>query len=43
MPEGGFAHAVVHRASPDETTILEAVQRPTGGEVHSKESSCVGA
>lgn len=28
MPEGGFAHAVAHRASPDETTILEAVQRP---------------
>jgi pimeloyl-ACP methyl ester carboxylesterase len=28
MPEGGFAHAVAHRASPDQTTILEAVQRP---------------
>jgi pimeloyl-ACP methyl ester carboxylesterase len=28
MPEGGFAHAVAHRASPDETAILEAVQRP---------------
>ncbi len=28
MPEGGFAHAVAHRASPDEATILEAVQRP---------------
>jgi len=28
MPEGGFAHAVSHRASPDQTTILEAVQRP---------------
>jgi pimeloyl-ACP methyl ester carboxylesterase len=28
MPEGGFAHAVAHKASPDQTTILEAVQRP---------------
>jgi hypothetical protein len=28
MPEGGFAQAVVHKASPDQTTILEAVQRP---------------
>jgi pimeloyl-ACP methyl ester carboxylesterase len=28
MPEGGFAHAVAHKASPDRTTILEAVQRP---------------
>jgi pimeloyl-ACP methyl ester carboxylesterase len=28
MPEGGFARAVAHKASPDETTILEAVQRP---------------
>ncbi len=28
MPEGGFAHAVAHNASPDQTTILEAVQRP---------------
>ncbi|HUA17231.1 MAG TPA: alpha/beta hydrolase [Bryobacteraceae bacterium] len=28
MPAGGFAHAVAHRASRDETTILEAVQRP---------------
>jgi pimeloyl-ACP methyl ester carboxylesterase len=28
MPEGGFAHAVAHRASPDETSILQAVQRP---------------
>jgi pimeloyl-ACP methyl ester carboxylesterase len=28
MPEGGFAHAVAHRASPIEATILEAVQRP---------------
>jgi pimeloyl-ACP methyl ester carboxylesterase len=28
MPEGGFAHAVAHRASPDQTTILDAVQRP---------------
>jgi pimeloyl-ACP methyl ester carboxylesterase len=28
MPPGGFAHAVAHRASPDETIILEAVQRP---------------
>ncbi len=28
MPEGGFAQAVAHRASPEETTILEAVQRP---------------
>ena len=28
MPEGGFARAVAHRASPDQTTILEAVQRP---------------
>jgi pimeloyl-ACP methyl ester carboxylesterase len=28
MPEGGFAHAVAHKASLDQTTILEAVQRP---------------
>jgi len=28
MPEGGFAHAVAHRASPEQTTVLEAVQRP---------------
>jgi pimeloyl-ACP methyl ester carboxylesterase len=28
MPEGGFADAVAHKASPDLTTILEAVQRP---------------
>jgi hypothetical protein len=28
MPEGGFAHAVAHHASPDQLTILEAVQRP---------------
>ena len=28
MPEGGFAHAVAHHASPDQITILEAVQRP---------------
>lgn len=28
IPEGGFARAVAHRASPDQRTILEAVQRP---------------
>ena len=28
MPEGGFAHAVAHKASPDQTSDLEAVQRP---------------
>jgi pimeloyl-ACP methyl ester carboxylesterase len=28
MPEGGFAHAVAHKASLDRTMILEAVQRP---------------
>jgi pimeloyl-ACP methyl ester carboxylesterase len=28
MPEGGFAHAVAHKASPDRNAILEAVQRP---------------
>jgi pimeloyl-ACP methyl ester carboxylesterase len=28
MPEGGFAHAVAHKASADQTAILEAVQRP---------------
>jgi pimeloyl-ACP methyl ester carboxylesterase len=28
MPEGGFAHAVAHKVSPDRTTILQAVQRP---------------
>ncbi|HTU48338.1 MAG TPA: alpha/beta hydrolase [Bryobacteraceae bacterium] len=28
MPEGGFVQAVAHRASPDQTTILDAVQRP---------------
>jgi pimeloyl-ACP methyl ester carboxylesterase len=28
MPEGGFARAVAHKASSDQTTILEAAQRP---------------
>jgi pimeloyl-ACP methyl ester carboxylesterase len=28
MPEGGFAHAVAHKAPSDRTTILETVQRP---------------
>lgn len=28
MPEAGFRHAVAHKASLDQTTILEAVQRP---------------
>jgi pimeloyl-ACP methyl ester carboxylesterase len=28
MPEGGFARAVAHKASADQTAILEAVQRP---------------
>jgi len=28
MPEGGFARAVAHGASTDQTAILEAVQRP---------------
>jgi pimeloyl-ACP methyl ester carboxylesterase len=28
MPEGGFARAVAHKASPEESTILQAVQRP---------------
>jgi pimeloyl-ACP methyl ester carboxylesterase len=28
MPAGGFASAVAHKASRDQTTILEAVQRP---------------
>jgi pimeloyl-ACP methyl ester carboxylesterase len=28
MPAGGFACAVVHKASPDQIAILEAVQRP---------------
>jgi pimeloyl-ACP methyl ester carboxylesterase len=28
MSEGGFARAVAHKASPDQTTILEAVQPP---------------
>jgi pimeloyl-ACP methyl ester carboxylesterase len=28
MPEGGFASAVAHKASSDQTAILEAVQRP---------------
>jgi pimeloyl-ACP methyl ester carboxylesterase len=28
MPAGGFAKAVSHKASPDQTAILEAVQRP---------------
>jgi pimeloyl-ACP methyl ester carboxylesterase len=28
MPEGGFARAVAHKASLDQTAILEAVQRP---------------
>src|SRR5580658_8689073 len=27
-PAGGFAHAVAHKASPDQVAILEAVQRP---------------
>jgi len=28
MPEGGFAHAVAHKVSPGQATILDAVQRP---------------
>jgi pimeloyl-ACP methyl ester carboxylesterase len=28
MPEGGFARAVAHHASSDQTTLLQAVQRP---------------
>ena len=28
LPEGGFARAVAHRASPDQTAVLEAMQRP---------------
>ena len=28
MPEGGFAHAVAHEASADQTAVLQAVQRP---------------
>jgi pimeloyl-ACP methyl ester carboxylesterase len=28
MPEGGFARAVAHKASQDQTTILQAVERP---------------
>jgi pimeloyl-ACP methyl ester carboxylesterase len=28
MPEGGFSRAVAHKAPTDQTTILEAVQRP---------------
>lgn len=28
MPAGGFAQAVAHKASPEQTTILDAVQRP---------------
>jgi pimeloyl-ACP methyl ester carboxylesterase len=28
MPEGGFTRAVAHGASPDQTAILQAVQRP---------------
>lgn len=28
MPEVGFGHAVAHKASPDQLTIMAAVQRP---------------
>jgi pimeloyl-ACP methyl ester carboxylesterase len=28
MPEGAFAHGIAHKASADETAILQAVQRP---------------
>src|SRR5215469_13274517 len=28
MPAGGFARAVAHKASPDQTTVMEVVQRP---------------
>jgi len=28
IPEGGFGRAVAHKVSPDQATILEAVQRP---------------
>ena len=28
MPEEGFRHAVAHKASSDQTTIMAAVQRP---------------
>jgi hypothetical protein len=29
MPDGGFAHAVAHKASLDETAILQAVSGPS--------------
>ena len=28
MPEGGFQEAVAHKASADQTSIMQAVQRP---------------
>jgi pimeloyl-ACP methyl ester carboxylesterase len=28
MPEGGFQQAVAHKASPDQTAVMQAVQRP---------------
>jgi pimeloyl-ACP methyl ester carboxylesterase len=28
MPEDGFGHAVAHKASPDQLTIMAAIQRP---------------
>ena len=42
MPEGGFANAVAHKAQPDQTAILTAVQRPIAREMHSREGSGTG-
>jgi hypothetical protein len=41
MPKGGFARAVAHKASADQTAILEAVQRPIAMK-HSRDTSCAG-
>ena len=40
MPEGGFARAVAHLALADQTTILEAVQRPIALKCIQEKASC---
>ena len=42
MPEGGFARAVAHKASPDQTTILAGRAAADRGEMHSGEGSGAG-
>ncbi len=44
MPEGGFAHAVAHKASRDQTTIIagSSAAMPIAVKLHSRESASAG-